>query len=212
VAYRVLIADDFALMREGIRAALESNDGIEVVGQAENGLEAVERAQELRPDVLILDLRMGDHGGMEALDACRELNSEVKVLVLTANENPDNLHSAIAAGATGYLTKQATGGDLSSAVLAVAAGSRVVAPSLVGSLATNDVERSADERAALRTLTARQRAVVRLLSAGLTDTEIAEKLFVSTRTIQHDLSQVKRKAGLSHRSEVARWAVINALA
>ena len=210
--YRVLIADDFELLREGIEAALESHDEIEVVGHAENGLEAVERARELRPDVLMLDLRMGAHGGMEALDVCRKEIPEVRILVLTANENPDNLRSAMAAGAAGYLTKQTTGDYLCEAVLAVAGGGLVVAPSLLGALAADDGAEPGAERTVMLALTARQRAIVRLLSSGLTDPEIAGKLFVSTRTVQYDVSQVKEKAGLARRSEIARWAVINSLA
>ena len=130
---RVLIADDFALLRDGVEAALRSHAGIEVVGHAENGVQAVARARELRPDILMLDLRMSAHGGMEALDACRSEVPEVKVLVLTANENPDNLRSAIAAGAAGFLTKRTRADDLCAAVLTVADGGFVLAPSLVGS-------------------------------------------------------------------------------
>jgi len=208
----VLIADDFVLLRGGVEAALRSHPGIEVVGHAENGVEAVSRARELRPDVLMLDLRMGAHGGMEALDACRTEVPEVKVLVLTANENPDNLRSAIAAGAAGFLTKRTSAGDLCEAVLAVAGGGFVLAPSLVGSLEEVAPGPPGAERTGVLALTARQRKLVMLLSDGLTDAEIAGELFVSTRTVQYDVRQVKEKAGLAHRSEIARWAVINSLA
>lgn len=208
---RVLIADDFELLREGIVAALESHSEIEVVGQAEDGLEAVERARELRPDVLMLDLRMSGHGGMEALDHCRVEIPELKVLVLTANENPNNLRSAIAAGAAGYLTKQTTGEQLCEAVLTVHDGGLVLAPSLANSLIPDDAAQSDVQRIQPLPFTARQRAIVRLLSTGLTDAEIAEALFISTRTVQYEVSEVKEKAGLTRRSEIARWAVINSL-
>ena len=209
---RVLIADDFELLRDGIEAALESHDGIEVVGRIGNGLEAVERALILCPDVLMLDLRMGVHGGMEALDAVHEQLPKVRVLVLTANENPDNVRSALSAGAAGYLTKRATGEDLCEAVLTVANGGLVIAPSLVASLADDPSGPTGPAPARILALTARQRAVVRMLSSGLTDAEIAARLFVSARTVQYEVSQVKAKAGLVRRSEIARWAVINSLA
>ncbi len=211
MSVRVLIADDFELVREGIGVALESHPEIEVVGHAEDGREAVSRARALRPDVIVLDLRMSGHGGMEALDSCREQLPEVKVLVLTANENPDNLRAAIAAGAAGYLTKQTRGEELCEAVLEVHRGGLVVAPSLANQLLSESAPRSDGPQAERPTLTARQRAIVRLLSAGLTDDEIAERLFVSARTVQYDLSEVKARTGLSRRSEIARWAVINSL-
>ena len=209
---RVLIADDFELLREGIEAALESHPAIEVVGRAGNGLEAVERALVTRPDVLMLDLRMGVHGGMEALDALQTKLPGVRILILTANENPDNLRSALSAGAAGYLTKRATGEDLCEAVLTVANGGLVIAPSLVGALVEDPSGRTGPTPTRILALTARQRAVVRMLSSGLTDAEIATRLFVSARTVQYEVSQVKAKAGLVRRSEIARWAVINSLA
>lgn len=211
MSVRVLIADDFELAREGIGIALGSHPEIEVVGHAGDGREAVERARELRPDVVVLDLRMSGHGGMEALDACRVEMPEVRVLVLTANENPDNVRAAIAAGASGYLTKQTRGDELCDAVLTVHRGGSVIAPSLAKHLLTEDTAESDPQSTERPTLTARQRAIVRLLSAGLTDKEIAERLFVSARTVQYDLSEVKEKTGLVRRSEIARWAVINSL-
>ena len=211
MSVRVLIADDFELVREGIEIAFESHPEIEVVGHAEDGREAVERARELRPDVIVLDLRMSGHGGMEALDVFREELPEVRVLVLTANENPDNLRAAIAAGAAGYLTKQTHGEELCEAVLTVHRGGLVVAPALANQLSSENTLQSEPQRAEGPTLTPRQRAIVRLLSTGLTDKEIAESLFISVRTVQYDLSEVKKKTGVARRSEIARWAVINSL-
>ena len=143
---------------------------------------------------------------------CRPSCRRVRILILTANENPDNLRSALSAGAAGYLTKRATGEDLCEAVLTVANGGLVIAPSLVGALAEDPSGRTGPTPTRILALTARQRAVVRMLSSGLTDAEIATRLFVSARTVQYEVSQVKAKAGLVRRSEIARWAVINSLA
>lgn len=203
---RVLIADDFALVRAGIATALRLHPAIEVVGEAEDGVQALERARELRPDVIVLDLRMADHGGMEALDDLRTRLPEIKVLVLTANQNPDNVRSAIAAGASGYLTKHADDTALCEAVLAVERGALVLAPSLAGD------RRALSAPAGGPALTSRQRAIVRLVGAGLTDEEIAGRVFVSARTVQQEIREVKRAAGITRRSELARWAVIHSLA
>ena len=193
MSVRVLIADDFALVRDGIEIALESHPEIAVVGAAEDGRQALSRARELHPDVVLLDLRMPGHGGMEALDAFRDQLPEVRVLVLTANESADSRRAAIDAGAAGYLTKQTSEAKLCEAVLTVA-GSRAVG-----------------RRAERSLLTARQRAVVRWLSTGLTDGEIAERLFVSARTVQYEIRQVKQRTGLESRAQLARWAVVNSL-
>jgi DNA-binding NarL/FixJ family response regulator len=149
---------------------------------------------------------------MQALDAFREHLPEVRVLVLTANENPDNLRAAIAAGAAGYLSKQSPVEELNEAVIKVARGGLVVAPSLADKLLSegaseDDPAGSGDQPA----LTGRQRIVVRLVSSGMTDPEIADRLFVSVRTVQYELAEIKRVTGLSRRSEIARWAVINSL-
>ena len=206
---RVLVADDFELMREGIESALESDPRIEVVGHAADGREAVERAREVDPDVVVLDLRMAPHGGMGAIDLFRDQLPEVKILVFTANQNPANARAATAAGAAGYLTKESQAEELCAAVLSVHQGDSTVAPSLAveapleGSLGPEPGPGSR--------LTARQRAIVRLVSMGLTDHEIALHLFRSVRTVQYELAEVKRKTGLRRRSEIAGWAVINAL-
>jgi DNA-binding NarL/FixJ family response regulator len=210
VSVRVLIADDFVLVRNGIEIALESDPGIEVVGTAEDGREAISQARTLRPAVVVLDLGMPHHGGMEALDAFREQLPDVRVLVLTANENADSLRAAFDAGAAGYLTKHTSEEKLCEAVLTVARGGWAVTPSLAKHV-RHRVVSPPDGRTRRSSLTARQRAVVRWLSAGLTDKEIGKRLFVSERTVQYEIREVKETTGLKRRSQLARWAVINSL-
>lgn len=212
MSVRVLIADDFELVRAGIESALRADPEIEVVSHASDGREALEQARRLRPDVVILDLRMSGQGGMEALDAFREQLPDVRVMILTANANPDNLDAAIAAGAVGYLTKQSSVEDLCEAVGEVHRGGVVLARSLAGGRAPEHALAGAADASSERpTLTGRQRIVVRHISTGLTDAEIAQRLFVSLRTVQYELAEIKRMTGLSRRSEIARWAVINSL-
>jgi len=202
MAVRVLVADDYELVRDGVRIALESDPGIEVVGDAEDGRQALQRARELSPDIVVLDLRMSGQGGMETLYALAEQLPEVRPLVLTANADPDSVRAALAAGAAGYVSKRAGAEELCEAVLAVARGELAVSvPAAPPARGTGPPPE----------LSSRQRAIVRLLSAGLTDREIAERLFVSARTVQYDLREVKNRTGLSHRSEIARWAVIHSL-
>lgn len=209
MSVRVLIVDDFALMRDGIAAALEVDPEIEVVGLAADGTEAFELTRELAPDVVVLDLRMSERGGMETLELCSEHAPATKVLILTANENPSNLEAALAAGAAGFLTKETDAGELREAVIAVHRGETVLAPTLAARIAAGDPRPPAAEH--LPELTARERRILRLLSRGMTDKEIAAEMFVGVRTVQYDLSSVRRKTGLSSRSELARWAVIHSL-
>ena len=208
---RVLIADDFALVRDGIELALSSHPEIEVVGTAEDGREAIRKARQLCPAVVVLDLGMPRHGGMEALDAFRDQLPDVEVLVLTASDNPDSLRAAMDAGAAGYLTKQTSEENLCEAVLTVARGGRAVTPALAEYVLESGGPPAARRGAGRPSLTSRQRAIVRWLSAGLTDGEIAERLFVSARTVQYEIRKVKERTGFESRTQLARWAVINSL-
>jgi DNA-binding NarL/FixJ family response regulator len=207
---RVLLVDDFPLVREGIAAALEADPAIEVVGQADSASEGLERARELRPDVVILDMRMPAACGLVLLEQLTEELPDTKVLVMTASEKADTLLQAIAAGAAGYLTKRATGRELVGAVITIHGGGSVVAPQLAADLLRDyrRVSRSDGTGADGRSLlTPREREVVGLVSTGMTDKEIAARLFVSPRTVQNQLGRIREKTGRGRRSELARWAV-----
>ena len=213
---RVLIADDFALYRAAIERALSADPRIEVVGEATDGHETFELARELDPDVIVLDLRMTNGGGMAVLDSCAQELPGTRILVLTANENPANRQAALAAGASGFLTKRTTAQELRDAVIRVhrASASEVeasVAANANGNGNGNGKPVIDDPLAEQLGLTVRQRRIVHLVCEGFTDEEIAARLFVSARTIQYDLTAVKRRLGLTRRSEIARWAVIHSL-
>jgi two-component system response regulator DevR len=209
---RVLLVDDFPLVREGIAAALDADPAIDVVGQAGSAADGMERARELRPDVLLLDMRMPGAGGMVLLEQLTEELPEIKVLVMTASEKAETLLQAVAAGAAGYLTKRASRLELVDAVITIHGGGSVVAPALAGAL-LRDYRRVARGSHAgtngRSMLTPREREVVGLVSQGLTDKEIGARLFISTRTVQNQLGRIREKTGRVRRSELARWAVEN---
>jgi DNA-binding NarL/FixJ family response regulator len=209
---RVMLAEDFPLVSEGIAGALERGPGITVVGTAADGVEALRMALELRPDVLLVDLHMPELGGIMLLERLRTALPATHCIVLTASEKSDSLLAAISAGARGYLTKRATAEELRSAVLTVNGGGSVIAPSLAGHLLQAYSRASTGEPDQLRpTLTATEQEVLRLLTQGLTDRQIAERLYVSPRTVQNHLARVRQKTSLSRRSELARWAVMHAV-
>jgi two-component system, NarL family, response regulator DevR len=207
---RVLLVDDFSLFREGVAVALERHGGVTIVGEAADVDEAVARASDLRPDVVVLDMRLPGGGGLVAIDRICAVAPEARVLVLTANDRPEGLVDAVSAGAAGYLTKRSGADELRSAVAAVAAGGSVVEPSLTGHL-MRELAGGPDVKTGM-TLSAREREAVQLVCEGLTDRQIAERLFVSTRTIQNDLRAVRERAGLKRRSELVNWAARRSLA
>jgi DNA-binding NarL/FixJ family response regulator len=204
---RVLVADDFPLVREGLAAALGRHPDIEVVGLAVDGVDALEQAAEKKPDVVLMDLRMPRLSGMMALTRLRAESPEIGVLVMSAVETRQAVIDAAAAGASGYLSKKTDADVLCDAVMAVHRGEAVVSPHLTGHLLAGlrrDPE--LDGPSPTGTLTQRELNVLRLLAEGRTDAQISASLYVSKRTVQSHLAHIRSKTGLRRRTQLARWA------
>ena len=212
---RVLICDDQALVRGGFRAILESRPDLEVVGEAENGVEAVALAERRRPDVILMDIRMPIVDGVEATRQLVANGTPARILILTTFDLDEYVHAAIRAGASGFLLKDVKPADLVHAIHVVAAGDALLAPSVTRRL----LERFAttlpagDQTAeALAELTTREIEVLRLLAGGLSNAEIAATLVLSEATIKTHISSILRKLGLRDRVQAVILAYETGLA
>ena len=209
---RVVVADDFPLVRDGVAAALDRDPGIEVVGRAANGEEALRLARELVPDVIVLDMHMPELGGIAVLQRLREELPQIRALALTASESPESLLGAISSGAQGYLTKLTGGEELRQAVITIHGDGSVVEPRLARHLLREYAGSSGQDSGSLRpVLSSRESEILRLVARGYTDNEIGKELFLSPRTVQNHLTRIREKTGLRRRSELTRWAVEHAL-
>ncbi|MFP5362236.1 MAG: response regulator [Thermoleophilia bacterium] len=208
---RVVVADDFPLVREGVVRALDADPDIEVIAQARNGNEALQLAEELAPDIMILDLRMPDLGGLAVLDKLRTTRPEIRIIVMTASEQAGTLLDAVAAGAAGYLSKRSTGEELRQAVVTAHGGGSVITPALASHLLKEFSSSARGEQSTIRPLQGRELDVLRLVVQGKTDNEIGKELFISPRTVQNHLTRIREKTGLRRRSELTRWAVEHAI-
>jgi len=208
---RVVVADDFPLVREGVTRALNEDPGLDVVGQASTGREALALAEELRPDVMILDLRMPDLGGLEVLDKLRNSQPQIRVLVMSASEQAGTVLDAITAGAAGYLSKRTTSEELRQAVITAHGGGSVITPALASHLLKEFSSSARGEQSYVRPLQGRELDVLRLVVQGKTDNEIGKELYISARTVQNHLTRIREKTGLRRRAELTRWAVEHAI-
>jgi len=208
---RVLMADDQALFRRGLFVLLGSEPGIEVVAEAQDGEEAIARAAELAPDVVLLDVRMPRMDGIEAARRIRELLPSTKVLMLTVSDEEDDLYEAIKAGANGYLLKEVSVEDVAAAIHAVVQGQSFISPSMASKLLRefNALARQAAEREQLPApvLTPRELEVLRLVARGMSNKDVADHLFISENTVKNHVRNILEKLHLHSRMEAVMYAV-----
>ena len=206
---RVLIVDDHAVVRSGLRLLLEREADLQVVGEAGSADEAVRAARLEKPDVVLLDVVMPGRSGIEVTGDVIEASKGAKVLVLSMQDDPSYVREAFAAGAAGYLLKEGADSELVQAVRQVADGGRYVHPTLGARLAQAEVE--AARRAEADPLSDREREVLRLLALGHTNQEIASRLYISVRTAETHRAHIMQKLRLGTRAELVRYALANGL-
>ena len=206
---RVLVVDDHAVVRSGLRRVLDAEPDIETIGEAPNAERAVFEALEHKPDVVLLDVVMPGKSGIEIIPTLHQNAPDTKVLVLSMQDDPRYLREAFEAGASGYVLKEAADTEVVDAVRAVAAGERYVHPLLGARL----VQAEAEERrhAEEDPLSDREREVLRLLALGHTNQEIAQELYISVRTAETHRAHIMQKLGLSSRAELVRYALVEGM-
>ena len=204
----VLLVDDHAMFRAGIKALIEMDGHAQVIGEAGSGDEAVDRVRQLKPDIVLMDLSMPGSGGLEATRRIAALGLDTKVLVLTVHAEEEYLVPVVEAGASGYLTKTSADKDLLEALRVVARGQVFLPPKATTLLLQRYNERDDDANASgLKALSAREREVLALTAEGFSSREIGEKLFISPKTVDTYRARIMDKLGLSHRSELVRFAL-----
>ena len=205
----VLIADDHALVREGIIAFLKLCDDIEVVAEASDGLEAVEKARKFSPDVILMDISMPKLGGLEATIELKKMNPAVKILVLTQYDDKEYISRFLKAGVSGYLLKRAVGSELISAIRAVSRGefylfSSIASNVVAGYLGKNKEAAMEDP---YENLTDREKQVLKLIAEGYTHKEIGDMLTISTKTVIAHQTNLSEKLGINTRAGLIKFAI-----
>jgi two-component system NarL family response regulator len=209
---RVVIVDDHALFRRGLQLVLNQEPDIEVVGEAADGQEAIQKAQEFMPDVVLMDVRMPRRSGIEATVELKDLLPHVKILMLTISDDEADLFDAIKAGASGYLLKEISIEEVAEAVRSVAAGQSRISPTMASKLLTEFAvmsrrEEGEPERVPAPLLTDREMQVLRLVAEGLGNKDIAKRLFISENTVKNHIRNILEKLHLHSRMEAVVYAV-----
>jgi DNA-binding NarL/FixJ family response regulator len=205
---RILVADDHALVREGIHALLSLCDDLEVVGEAGDGKEAIEATRKLDPDVVLMDINMPGLGGLEATLAIRSENQRVKILVLTQYEDREYVTRFLKSGASGYVLKKAAGSELASAVRAVHRGGLVIDPSLAREVLSPAAPAVGETRDELyESLTDREKQVLKLVAEGNSNKEVAQVLGISVKTAMSHRERVMQKLAIHNRTDLVKFAL-----
>jgi DNA-binding NarL/FixJ family response regulator len=205
--FRVFLADDHAIMREGLRLLINMQPDMEVVGEAGNGRAACQQVRELRPDIVVMDLSMPEMDGMQATEAIKGSCPEVKILILTVHEDEDYLRLLLKKGASGYLIKSAVADDLARAIRRIMEGGLYLDPSLTERLVQSSMGITAEHPRQESELSEREAEVMRLIAWGHTNVEIAEQLHLSVRTVETYKARIMEKLHFNSRTDIVRYAL-----
>lgn len=208
---RVLIADDHAIVREGLRALIATEPGLELVAEATDGVQAVTKARALKPDAILLDLMMPRMDGVEAITEIKKDWEEARIIVLTSFSDDEKVFSAIRSGALGYLLKDSSPQDLLNAIHTVAKGEGFLSPS-IASKVMREINQPPKLPPTKDPLTERENEILQLVAQGLTNDQIAERLVVSERTVRTHVSNILAKLQLANRTQAALYALKEGLA
>lgn len=210
MAVKVMIADDHSMIREGLKQLLELEGEFQVIEEACDGVDCIEKLHGVTPDILLLDINMPNMNGLEVLQKMKELNMNVNVLVLTVHNEVEYLLKAVDIGANGYLLKDSESAELKKAILSVVNGEDYIQPSLIPVLNAKMIDRNKDNEK-LEKLTKREIQVLKLLAVGKINRQIGEELDISERTIKNHVSNIFKKIDVKDRTQAAVFAIRNNL-
>jgi len=205
---KVVVADDHTILRQGIKALLDNQEGIEVVGEAKDGREAIKTIEELLPDVILMDIAMPGLNGLEATRRIKKKFPKTKVVVLTMHANEEYIFQILNAGADGYLVKETAFQDLISAINAVHKGEAFMSPSISKKVMTDYIQRAqGEEKVGFDTLTTREREILQLVAEGNSNKKIAEALFISPKTVETHRAHIMDKLNIHDRAGLIKYAI-----
>ena len=207
---RVLLAEDHTIVRKGLRSLLDKETGIKVVGEAEDGREAIAKAEELHPDVVVMDIAMPGLNGLEATRQIKKRFPDIKIIILTMHTNKEYVSQTLKAGASGYLVKKAAPDELISAINAVHKGNSFLSPSISRMVIDEYIRRSkeiSEGEEGFEQLTVREREVLQLIAEGRKTREIAELLYISIKTVETHRAHIMNKLDIHSTAELTRYAI-----
>lgn len=208
MSIKVMLTDDHALMREGIKHLLEFDGSIEVIEEASDGIECLQKLEKIHPDILLLDINMPEMNGIEVLEELKRREDPLKVLILTVHSEVEYLVKAVDIGANGYILKDSGSSELKQAIDVIMSGESYIQPSLLPALNSRLINRDVDQDK-LRTLTKRELEILTQVAGGMFNKEIALNLNISERTVKNHISNIFRKIDVSDRTQAAVFAIRN---
>ena len=210
MAVKIMIADDHSMIREGLKNLLELDGDIQVIAEAVDGEDCLEKLQLVKPDVLLLDINMPKKNGLEVLKSLKSRRSKLKVLVLTVHNETEYLMKAVDIGVNGYVLKDSESAELKKAIFTVADGETYIQPSLIPALNAKIIETNKDAEK-IKSLTKRELDVLKLLAVGMFNKEVGKRLEISERTVKNHVSNIFKKLGVTDRTQAAVFAIRNNL-